>query len=261
MSRRLFAALTGLSFAVGCEREAIEWRDPAPLPAHLVSATDLAFDVQNRLVARQPPDIQLPLFTALCEGSVRLARDTTGDWYAAWWSAHTDSTADVVVSRSPDGVTWSPAVRVDSTDAGRVGCQRPAPAIYADAGNIHVAYAMTAREGPGIFASHSMDGGMTFHSPVAVVYGERIGRTAIAARGDLVAVAYEDPNSSPQRVGLALSRTMAHLFQTRELVSPSTGAAHAPAVALGDATIAITWARGPATDVSAPRLLRIGELR
>jgi hypothetical protein len=166
-----------------------------------------------------------------------------------------------VVSRSTDGLTWSPAVRVDSTDAGHVGCQRPAPSIGADAGNIHVAYAMTAREGPGIFASHSMDRGMTFHSPVAVVYGERLGLTAIAARGNLVAVAYEDPNTSPQRVALAFSRTMGHPFDVREIISPSTSAARAPAVALGDGRIAVTWTRGPATDASAPRVLRIGELR
>jgi hypothetical protein len=109
-----------------------------------------------------------------------------------------------------------------------------------------------------------MDRGMTFHSPVAVVYGEHIGRTAIAARGDLVAVAYEDPNSDPQRVAVAFSRTMAHTFETRELVSPPTGAARDPGIALGDGRIAATWARGAAgaaTDASAPRVMRVGELR
>lgn len=255
------AAILLTSLAAGCARRAIEWQEPGPLPAELAAATQLEFDAQNRLIARPAPSIPLPVFLAQCVGSVRVARDTIGDWYATWWSARSDSTADLVVSRSADGVTWSPAMRVDSTDVGRVGCQRPAPAIDVNAGNVHVAYAMTAREGPGIFASHSMDGGMTFHSPVAVVYGERIGLTAIAARGDFVAVAYEDPNSVPRRVGLAFSRTMAHLFQTRELVSPSSGAARVPGVALGDGRIAVTWATGPATDVSAPRVLRNGELR
>lgn len=245
----------------GCGPDPIEWGEAEPLPPQLAATTELEFDAQNQLVARPAPAIQLPVFLGQCAGSVRLARDTTGDWYAVWWSVRSDSTADVVVSRSNDGVTWSPAVRVDSADAGRVGCQRPAPSIDADAGNIHVAYAMTAREGPGIFASHSMDLGMTFHSPVAVVYGERIGLTAIAARGEQVAVAYEDPNSTPQRVALAFSRTMGHPFDVREIVSSATGAARAPGVAVGNGTIAVTWARGRATDASAPRVLRIGELR
>ena len=152
-------------------------------------------------------------------------------------------------------------MKVDSTDTGRVGCRRPPPSIAADRENVHVAYAMAAKEGPGIFASHSMDRGMTFHSPVAVVYGERLGLTAIAARGDTVAVAYEDPNSDPQRVGLAFSRTMGHTFEARQLVSPVTSPAHDPGVAVGGGRIAVTWLRGAATDVSGPRVLRMGVTR
>ena len=185
----------------------------------------------------------------------------TGDWYATWWSVKSDSTADVVVARSADGDTWAAPVRVDTTDAGHVGCRRPPPSIAADGDNVHVAYAMTAREGPGIFASHSMDRGMLFHSPVAIVYGERIGSTAIAARGGVVAIAYEDPNSSPQRVGLAFSRTMGHTFDVREIVSPPTGDAQAPDVALGENRIAVTWARGTPGDSSLPRVLRLGAIR
>ena len=262
VKRRLSAsAILLLSLAWGCGPEPIEWSDAVPLPPQLASSSSLAFDAQQQLVPRTPPTIALPVFTGQCASSVRVAHDTTGDWYAVWWSVRNDSTADVVVSRSTDGTTWAPAIRVDSTDVGRVGCDRPVPSIMADAGNVHVAYAMAAREGPGIFAAHSMDRGMTFHSPVAVVYGERMGLAAIAARGDLVAVAYDDPNSNPERISLALSRTMGHLFETREVVSPSTGPARAPTVALGDGKIAVTWARGAANDASAPRMLRTGDLR
>lgn len=247
--------------AGACSPDPIDWAGPTALPPELASTTDLAFDPQGHLVVRPPPSISPPTFTGQCAGSVRLTHDTTGHWYAVWWSIRPDSTADVVVSRSTDAVSWAPPVRVDSTDAGAVGCKRPPPSIDAYAGNVHVAYAMTAREGPGIFASHSMDRGMMFHTPVAVVYGERPGLTAIAARGDIVAIAYEDPNTNPTRIGLALSRTMAHLFEWRSLASPATGAARAPGVTLGDGKIAVTWARGAANDASAPRVLRVGELR
>lgn len=98
-----------------------------------------------------------------------------------------------------------------------------------------------------------------FHSPVAVAYGERIGRAAIAARGDVVVVAYEDPNTEPRRISVALSRTMGHLFQARVPVSPPSGHARAPDVALGDGRIAVTWLRGD--DSTAHRMLRIGQLQ
>lgn len=248
---------------MACAQEPVDWNEPAPLSPELATTPILAFDAQQRLVGRPASRVAPPVFTGQCAGSARVAQDTsTGDWYAVWWGARTDSTADVLVARSSDGVTWSPALRVDSTDAGRVGCQRPAPAIAADGGNVFVVYAMTAREGPGIFASHSMDRGMMFHSPVAVVYGERIGLAAVAARGDIVAVAYEDPNSAPRRISLALSRTMGHLFQHRMAVSPSTGQpVRAPGVALGDGRVAVTWTGAVPADASAPRVVRIGELR
>jgi hypothetical protein len=200
----------------------------------------------------------MPAVPGQCPLSVRLARDTTGQWYAVWWSLKPDSTADLVVAYSADGRSWEPPVLVDSLDTARAGCRRVPPSIAADSGNVHVAYAMAAREGPGIFASHSMDRGTIFHSPVAVVYGERIGRTAIAARGYTVVVAYEDPNGSLDRIGLALSNTMAHLFQHRLTVSSAPDSARSPGVALGHGTIAVTWTRG--TD-STTRFLRTGDLR
>jgi hypothetical protein len=248
---------------VSCAAPPIDWDDPAPLPPDLATAPRLAFDAQRRLVGRPAPLVSPPVFTGQCTASARVAQDSSsGDWYAVWWGARMDSTADVLVSRSSDAVTWSPALRVDSTDAGRVGCERPAPAIAADRGNVFIVYAMTAREGPGIFASHSMDRGMMFHSPVAVVYGERIGLAAVAARGDMVAVVYEDPNTLPRRISLALSRTMGHLFQHRMTVSPNTGQpARSPGVALGDGKVAVTWTRGASTDASAPRVVRLGEVR
>lgn len=241
-----------------CSAPPIEWDEPVALPAELSGAPRLAFDAQNRLVAAPSPPVAAPAPPGQCLASVRLARDTTGQWYAAWWALRPDSTADLVVAYSADGVKWEPPVKVDTLDTSPVGCRRFAPSIAADSGNVHVAYAMAAREGPGIFASHSMDRGTMFHTPVAVVYGERIGATAIAARGWIVAVAYEDPNGTLDRIGLALSTTMAHLFQHRLTVSPGSDAARRPDVAIGRDRIAVTWARGADTTV---RLLRMGDLQ
>lgn len=245
---RLGLVLWGLAGA--CSQAPIAWEEPAEVPP-------------GRFVQQPPPiTVAAPSAVALCSTTMVVARDSSeGDYYAAWWSVRPDSSADLVVAHSATGVEWDTPVTVDTLDAGRTGCRRTPPSMVADAGSVHVAYAMAAREGPGIFASHSMDRGKMFHSPVAVVYGERIGLTAIAARGNLVAVAYEDPNTNPRRVGLAVSTTMAHPFQSRSLVSPPTGEASAPTVALRDSVVTVTWnllLRGSATP---RRMMRRGTIR
>jgi len=249
-----------LAAVIACSpSSSVAWDDPVPLPPELTRASRLTFDAGGRLVPLEEPVVARPSAPGQCVESVRIARDTSSGWYAAWWSLRPDSTATLVVAWSGNGRTWDVPVVVDTLDVARVGCARPAPSIAADSGNVHVAYAMAAREAPGIFASHSMDRGTMFHSPVAVVYGERIGATAIAARGFLVAVAYEDPNATQDRIGIAVSRTMAHLFQWRETVSGA--GARRPDVAVGRGRIAVTWASGGGSAGATTRLLRTGDLR
>lgn len=115
---------------------------------------------------------------------------------------------------------------------------------------------MQATEGPGLFFAHSMDGGITFHAPVPIVYGERLGVTSVAASGDHVAVAFEDPGSRTPRIGLALSATMGHIFEHRLMpVSDDNSAATQPLVAVNGRRIAVAWReRQPA---SGPVVIRI----
>ena len=211
----------------------------------------------DRLVARPDADPDVPPFAGRCAGSARVVRSASGTRYAVWWSMRADSTANVMASGSTDGLTWSTPARVDTADVARVGCRRPPPAIAEDGDNVHIVYAMVAREGPGIFSAHSMDRGATFHWPVAVVYGEKPGLAVVAARGNFVVVAYEDPNTSPTRISIAISRTMAHLFEYREMVSRSGSAVAAPGVATDGKRIAVTWTTSPAS----PRVARLGNVR
>jgi hypothetical protein len=180
----------------------------------------------------------------VCVGSLRLARSGR-TLFAVWWAPRPDSGARLLSARSADeGRTWSAPSPVDTLDRGVNGCRRAPPSIAADSisGYVHVAYGLTAPEGPGLFFAHSMDGGLTFHSPVPIFYGERLGRTSVAADGDLVAVGFEDPNSASPRVGLALSRTMGHIFEHRLLpVSDDNGAATHPMTAVHGNRIAIAW--------------------
>ena len=202
--------------------------------------------------------------TPMCAGSLALAR-ARGAFVGVWWAPRPDSAVQLLAARSTDGGrTWSAPAPVDTTDAGRGGCNRARAAIAADSasGYVHITYALQALEGPGLFFSHSMDEGVTFHAPVPILYGERLGRTSVAADGDIVVVGFEDPNSSTPRIGLALSRTMGHIFEHRILpVSDDHDVATRPLVAVRGRRVALAWQTGAATDSGASYAVRTGTVR
>ena len=167
-----------------------------------------------------------------------------GEAFASWFAARADSSVVLRVARSDDGgLTWNAAVTADSTDVGRTGCARPTPFLFADSlnGYVHLAYHLVAREGAGLFFTHSMERGALFHEPVPIVYGDRPSAASVASRGDTVIVAYEDPNSRLPRLGLALSRTQGHIFESRLPASDETGEARTPLVAVRGARIVVAW--------------------
>ena len=212
-----------------------------------------------------PPPLEPPQRPDACPGSVRVAASGTSgiERYATWWSPRADSTAWLLAARSTDGgKTWEVPQAIDTLDMLTRGCDRPAPAIAADSavGYVHVAYSMRAPEGVGVFFSHSMDRGRLFHSPVPIMYGERLTETAIAALRDTVAIAFVDPNMRVPRVGLAFSRTMGHIFEDRIEVPGGRGSASDPHVALASGRVAVAWIERDAT--GAPRaVVRAGTRR
>lgn len=224
-----------------CAAGPVEWHEPSesrrPLPQQY---------------GGQPPAAG----PELCPGSLRVI-PTEGAHYAAWWSKRADGSAELMAA-SGNHAGWSLPVRVDTMDAGRTGCDRPPPAIWVDEPNVHIAYFMRAREGPGIFLAHSMDGGKLFHFPVAVVYGERPAPAAVSAAGNLVIVAYEDPNTTPTRISVAISTTMGHLFEFRQVLSPSGRAAADPWVFTRSDSVVVGWS---APGDTSPPIARRGRIR
>ena len=202
----------------------------------------------------------------VCTASVRVADDGEGGWFAAWWAPRADSSVVLVVARrvGPDSA-WSAPVVADARDRAHEGCDRPAPAIAADIARkyVHLAYHLDTPAGAGVYGGHSMESGTYFHDPVAIVYGDRPVATSIATSGDVVAVAYEDPNSMHPRVALALSTTAGHLYETRLDVTPTSMRATAPRVAVDGNRVAVAWtaeaweagSRGTRT------MVRLGTLR
>jgi hypothetical protein len=253
-----------------CTRPPVRWSESAAAPQAPAAEMHLSVDTAGRVhwIPPEPLPPGVPGAAAACSGSVRIAR-AGRDVYAVWWTPRPDSTAILMAARSSDrGVTWPEIAPVDTADRGRTGCRRPAPSVAADAdkGYIHVAYSMVAPGAPGVFFAHSMPGPLLFHAPVAIVYGERPGRTSVAASGDVVAVAYEDPNGLEPRIGLALSRTLGHTFEHRVPVSTGVGAALEPRVALAGGTVVVAWRQGrsvrglDAAASAGSMMLRIGEL-
>jgi hypothetical protein len=233
----------------------------------------LAIDSAGRVqwLAPEPPPPSAPAGSAACPGSLRVARAGRQDVYAVWWVPRADSSATLLAARSLDGGrSWPEIAPVDTADRSGTGCRRPAPSVAADASNgyVHVAYALVAPGAPGVFFAHSMPGRFVFHAPVPIVYGDRPGRTSVAASGDVVAVAYEDPNGVEPRVALALSRTLGHTFQYRVPASTGIGAAVEPRVAVAGGTVAVAWRQrrsarvlvDDTTPVAESMMVRVGEL-
>ncbi|MEO6528502.1 MAG: sialidase family protein [Gemmatimonadaceae bacterium] len=253
------------AIGTGCGHPPVEWtpeRTLGPADRMVVVSAEGAIvpDTMAQLAARitAPPG-------PVCPGSLALAR-AGHRLFATWWAARPDSGARLLSAHTDDeGANWTSPAAVDTTDRGASGCRRSPPAIAADgaSGYVHVAYAMDAREGPGLFFAHSMDAGASFHEPVPIFYGERLGRSSVAADGDVVAVAFEDPNSASPRIGLALSRTMGHIFEERLLpVSTDNGIAVRPSTAVRGRRIAVAWERRTASDSARAVLaVRAGVLR
>jgi hypothetical protein len=200
-----------------------------------------------------------PSFPGVCAGSVRAATHAH-QTRAVWWGLRPDSSSILYTAASTDsGKTWSTPVKVDTADTGVRGCQRPAPMIAAVGDDLHIAYSMTAQEGSGVFFAHFL--GSMVHSPVAVIYGDRVVPTAIAADGNRVAVAYEQPNGSRHQIGLALSSTQGHIFETHLTASRDIDDATSPQVAIAGNAIAVSWLTPRSGDTTTARVVRVGHIR
>jgi len=196
------------------------------------------------------PFVSSPSRTA-CPGSLRISGQ-----YAVWWESNQDSSVTLFASKSTNDRNWEQKVAADTTDHGVRGCGRPAPAIAADStsGYVHIAYFSEPKSGAGIFFAHSMDKGATFHSPVPIVFGKNPARVSVASSGDKVAVAYEDPNSSQPLVGVAISRSMGHIFESRSVATSENGRARQPVIRLSGDSVMLWWSEySPDPAVSATR--------
>ena len=225
-------------------------------------------------------DGDTPVDSARCVRSLRIALAPNRGRVAVWWSARANSRVWLVAawrdSIPADGrlAPWRGPIVIDSVDQGpgdaraaergAAGCARPAPSVVVDDlfGYVHVAYVLVGPEGPGVFYAHQMDPRSAFEPPVAIVYGERLGAARVAASGNVVAVAYEDPNSGARpRIGLAVSRMSGHLFEERLIASGTTAVAHDPWVAVRGRAIVEAWSEVPVNGGAPVFMIRRARVR
>jgi hypothetical protein len=243
-----------------CDAPAVDWSDPVAFAAGRQGRLVLdSSGKPNIAVLASSADVAVPSGVGVCRSSVRVAQGTSA-LHGAWWVVRSDSSAGLYAATSADaGKSWSPAVPVDTADRATGGCARPPPAVATVGDDLQLAYSMKAPEGMGVFFAHFM--GSMLHSPVAVIYGERLVSTAIAAEGDQVAVAYEEPNGKREQVDVALSSSQGHIFEWHETASRGVDVATSPAVALSGHFIAVAWSTREPADTASSRVVRTGHFR
>lgn len=242
---RRFPVLLGLLILISCnaDHDPVSWAEP------VFVMKDVPPSPSGSIVLVPAVD------EAMCQVTVRVA--SAGRFsYAAWWRVKADSSSSLMVSRATADGMWGEPVVADSSDHSVRGCGRPAPAIVADSvsGYVHLAYFLEPAAGPGVFFAHSMDSGATFHAPVPIVFGRTPSRVSVAADGDRIAVAYEDPNAQQPLIGVALSTTMGHLFESGAQATPDNGRARQPIVKVDKDSLHLWWSEySPNPAVSATR--------
>ena len=262
------AATIALAALVSCAPSPVEWVE-GRVSEPTGDALTIGSDGRAGFRVLQPVIPSVVPAADACPGSMVFARSGQREVYGIWWSPRPDGSVRLMSSLSEDGgATWAGAVPVDTTDRGHRGCARPPAAVAADStsGYVHVVYYVEGPDGPGLFFSHSMERGMLYHEPVPVVYGAGPVSGAVAADGNTVVVAYEDPNTQRPRIGLQISKTMGHLFEERlPVISSGNAASSEPRVAVRGNTVAVGWIERPTgsrpEETDGVPVVRVGEIR
>lgn len=217
-----------------------------------------------------------PMDPARCARSLRIVTATTVDprggfgYVATWWTRVSGGRVFLVaawrdsVPGEPLSPSWRGPIPVDTLDQGPLdaeaadrgayGCARPAPGLAVDSinGYVHIAYSLTGPEGSGVFYAHQMAPYTPFEPPVAVLYGSRLGAARVASDGDVVAVAFDDPNSMKRgRIGVAVSHSQGHVFEARLMASTGNASAVDPYVVVRGRSMLVGWSELVAADIDA----------
>jgi hypothetical protein len=203
-----------------------------------------------------------PRDDARCVRTLRTSTAPGKGTAAVWWSRRDGGRVALLFAWRDSTVNglgpWQGPIVVDTSDQGpgdaraeernAAGCSRAAPDVVMDAinGFVHVTYALNRVDGAGIYYAHQMSRHVPFDPPRSIVYGDHLGVSRVASTGDLVAVAYEDPNGGPRAgITMAVSRDAGHQFEDRLVVTSSTLGGRDPYVVARGTAFVVGWSEFP----------------
>jgi hypothetical protein len=265
------ALLLPLALLAACTPEPIAWAPEPDRQSIEAPGADSALAAAIDGVFGGPPSSdQAPdsLLRAViddpspCTELVRVSRPVAGARALVWWSARPDGRAQLRQRASAD-TGWRATLPVDTVVArDSTGCRRPAPSVSIDRQTrwVHIAYSMVAPEGPGLFYAHQMDPRAAFEPPRVIVYGDGQPASSVASDGQVVAIAFENPNDRPT-VAVALSRTGGHLWEPPVRVSNSSVPALRPRIAVRGDSVVVGWIEPAATGRPVTLVLRRGRVK
>ena len=220
------------ALAVACAPEPVKWTKlstDAPTtstsPAHAI-----------------PGNFQLP--PNACPNSLAVVQMSATEIHATWWQSDSSGQIQLAVARTSDaGANWSTQMIAHAQGRAGFPCSYPPPAVDADSatGYVHLAYFLQAKEGAGVWYTHSMDRGRSWHAATALIFGDAPARSSVASDGWLLAVAYEAPYEPSRQIWLALSPDAGHTFERGVSVTQGSMLAANPRVSLEDRSISVTW--------------------
>ena len=257
--RNVVLACAAAVLLSACDKPVVVWGDPTPIDEPSAGSA-LSVDASGKpAFVQRAPSPARPDKPGICSETIVTAAGKTR-LHAAWWAVRPDSSAVLYAGSSPDsGKTWDSTVPVDTTDVSSTGCNRPLPSLAVVGDDEYLAYSMKAPEGTGVFFAHTM--ASMLHSPVPVIYGERLVATAIAADSQRVAVAYEEPNGRREQVNVAVSVSQGHLFEQHFPASRSIDVAVRPMIAFTSDKLAVSWITRRPMETATTRVVRVGRLQ
>jgi len=221
-----------LTFAIACTPEPVEW-------TKLSTDAPTAFTAPAYVI---PVNLKLP--STACPNSLAVAQMSATEQHATWWQTDSSGKAQLALARTSDaGVSWSIRPLAESRARANVPCSYPPPAIAADSatGYVHLVYFLQPTEGAGLWYTHSMDRGRSWHAATALIFGDAPARSSIAADGWLLAIAYEAPYAPSRQIWLTLSRDAGHTFERGLSVTQGSMLAVNPRVLLDSRSISVIW--------------------
>lgn len=227
-------SLVLLAFAVSaaCRPDPVIWTEPS---AHALLVSPAATHDTSTT-------FQTPLNA--CPNSLAIAQMSGTELFATWWQSDSSGRTQLAVARTSDsGASWSTPEPADNRDRAGSRCPYPPPAIAADSatGYVHLSYFLQTEDGAGVWYTHSMDRGRSWHAATALIFGDAPARSSIGADGWLLAVAYEAPYAPSRQIWLTLSRDAGHTFERPSSVTQRSVLAANPSVWLDGRSISVKW--------------------